>query len=394
MQNSARKCASVHLVGVPVVVLAMLANDSLAQSPPGREVHPLVLADPVNPASPPRLYDVVLSKDQYGFPDEYELDFQTSVCTDGQCRLVELTMVWRATAGYERLHCPPGKPLTKKEHVPFTEDDYVQLDRILKDSQSLLGDWRPDDPAASQQAGEPAEGSEPTSDAGQVDAVTMPTPIEARTSVVKDAAYTTWTLWQWANGPIVPKLRAITQRHCSVDYVNHLLVSSDLRDIQFALDHVRKHRRGDPPFVEGLYRVLEHGEQDQISEALELLSAAVTERESLHAHLVEACLRMRPHDCPIVLQRLAAEPVLSATTLEQLTANLDQLPYYPIHLILKMLEAREVASDATLRDVAALLDCEDFFIARRAYEHLCKHDLDAEMQSRVAAFGQRHRDRL
>jgi hypothetical protein len=212
--------------------------------------------------------------------------------------------------------------------------------------------------------------------------------------VVKDAAYTTWTLWHWANGPIVPKLRAITQRHCTADYLNHLLESRDTRDIEFALGYVTTHHLGDPRFVEGLYHVLEQGEREQIAAALKLLSQPVTEQERLHGRLAEACVHMRPQDCPIVLQQLAAEPGLSAATLERLTANVDRLPYYPIHLILKMLEARQFTSAATLGNVAKLLDEDNFFIARRAYEHLIRQDLDAELQRRVDTFQRRHRDRL
>jgi hypothetical protein len=51
------------------------------------------LADPVSPSTPPRVHDVVLSRDRNGFPFEYSLSFKTSVCTDGKCREVELTMV-------------------------------------------------------------------------------------------------------------------------------------------------------------------------------------------------------------------------------------------------------------------------------------------------------------
>lgn len=73
---------------------------------------------------------------------------------------------------------------------------------------------------------------------------------------------------------------------------------------------------------------------------------------------------------------------------------MKQLPYYPIHLILKMLEARQFASTKTLGDVTALLEGDNFFIARRAYEHLIKQELDADTRDRVSAFRERNRDRL
>jgi hypothetical protein len=363
-------------------LLALVSSSSLAAPQTQRETHPVVIADPASASAAPRRLNVVLSKDRNGFPDEYAATFETSVCTDGQCRLLEVTMVWTATGHYERLRCPPGKPLTKKEHTPLTRADYVKLDHILKNPDSVLADWKPE------------SAHHPQAAADGVDAVTMPTPITVKSSVVQDAAYTTWTLWQWANGPIVPKLRAITNEHCSAAYLNHLLVSQDRRDTDYALDYVIEHHPGDPQFAQSVYHVLEHGGREQITTSLKFLSGATTDKQQLHDRLVESCVGMRSADCPIILQELAAQPDLTAATLEGLTGKLKQLPYYPTHLILRMLEARQFASTKTLGDVTALLEGDNFFIARRAYEHLIRQDLDADTQNRVDAFRARNRDRL
>ncbi len=381
-QSYSSRTALTRVIPALLPLLALVSRSSLADPHSQRENHPVVIADPASRSTPPRRFDVVLSKDGNGFPVEYALTFETSVCSDGQCRRVEVTMVWTATGHYERLRCPPGKPLTKKEHTPFTRADYVKLDHILKNPDSVLADWKPKSPLR------------PRAAADGVDAVTMPTPITVRNSVVQDAAYTTWTLWQWAHGPIVPKLRAITNEHCTAAYLNHLLVSRDRRDTDFALDYVIEHHPGDPRFVQSVYHVLEHGEREQITASLKLLSGAVSNKQELHARLVESCVRMHSSDCPMVLRELADQPDLAAATLEGLTGKLQQLPYYPTHLILKMLEARQFASTKTLGDVAALLESEDFFIARRASEHLMRQDLDVDTQNRVNAFRVRNRDRL
>jgi hypothetical protein len=346
------------------------------------ETYQVELADPVSPSTPPRVYDVVLSRDRNGFPVEYALSFETHVCTDGQCRAVEVTMVWNAPGYFERLRCPPGKPLTKKEHVPFTVEDYAKLDRILKDRGSILGSWTL------------AFLDRPVETGDGVDAVTAPTPIAVQDSVIRDAAYTTWALWHWANGEIVPKLRGITEQNCTPAYLNHLLISEDRRYADSALEYVTEHLISDPQFVESVFHILENGARDQIARSLEYLSHAIPDKRRLHARLIESCCRMRPVDCPMILQKLSADPDLPATTLEDLTGRLMQFPYFPIHLILKTLEERKFASEKTISDVAALLDNDDFFIARRAYEHLAKQDLDAETGNKVNAFRERNRDRL
>lgn len=347
-----------------------------------RTTYQVELADPVSPSMPSRTHDVVLSRDRNGFPVEYALSFETHMCTDDQCRVVAVTMVWNATGCFTRLTCPPGRPLTKKEHAPFTAEDYAKLDRILKDRSSILRSWTL---AYLERPQETGDG---------VDAVTSPTPITVRDSVVQDAAYTTWALWHWANGEIVPKLRGITNENCTPAYLNHLLVSEDRRYADFALDYLMEHHPSDPQFAQSVFHVLENGERDQIAHSLEFLSRAIPDKTRLHARLIESCCRMRSADCPMILEQFAAEPDLPATTFEGLTGRLAQLPYFPIHLILRLLEERKFTSEKTIADVAALLDSDNFFIARRAYEHLARQDLDADAANKVSAFRKRNRDRL
>ena len=369
---------------IPAVLslLAFVSGSSLADPPLPRETHPVVIVDPVFPSAPARVYGVILSKDRNGFPVEYALSFEAHVCTDGECEAVELTMIWNVIGDFQRLTYPPGKPFTKKDHVPFTAADYAKLDRILKDRASILESWTLDY----------LEQPEQLTDG--VDAMTSPTPATVRDSVIQDAAYTSWALWHWANGSIVSKLRDITKQNCTPEYLNHMLIGEDSRCADFALAYVMEQHPADPQFVQNVVCILEHGEREQITRSLEFLSHAIPDKEAFHARLIESLSEIRPTDCPLILQEIDAEADLPATTIESLTGRLSQLPYFPVHLILKMLEERSFVSEQTISDVAALLESDNFFIARRASEHLLKQDLDADTESKVSAFRERNSDRL
>jgi hypothetical protein len=351
-------------------------------------VHKLELVDPVSPDTPPRSHEVIQSQDKSGFPVGYSLSFETHVCNDDQCLPVEVTMKWDALGYYTRLTYPPGRPLTKKEHIPFTVADYAKLDRILKDRSSILKTWtlafldKPLDPAGAS-----------TGIVG-VDAMTAPTPTTVRDSVIEDAAYTSWALWRWANGEIVPKLRKITEQSCTPEYLKHLLAAEDRRHVDFALSYVIEHHPSDTLFVKDVVRILENGEREQITQTLAFLEKAIPDKQKLHAQLIDSCVRMRAADSPIILQRLAREPNLPPATLEALTGHLSKLPYFPIHLILRMLEQRKFTSEKTIANVAALLDGDDFFVARRAYEHLAQQKLSASMQAKIDGFREKNHDRL
>lgn len=352
-----------------------------------RVPHRIELVDPVAPTSPAQTHELIELVDEKGFPAGYELSFVTHVCNDNQCLPVEATLSWDSLGYYRRLTYPPGKPLTKKEHIPFTPADYAKLDRILRDRTSILRDWTV---AFLEQ---PPEAADPNQPAG-IDAVTAPTPTTVKDSVIENAAYTSWALWHWANGEIVPKLRKITEEKCTPAYLKHLLGSDQRRQVDYALGYVIEHHAADAEFVPDVVRILESGERDQIPQAIAFLEGAIPDKAKLHAQLIESCTRMNPADVPMVLQTLAAEPNLPPATLEALTGHLKGLPYFPVHLILRILEQRHFASGKSTADVAALLDSSDFFIARRACEHLADEKLDETTQAKVDAFREKNRDRL
>jgi hypothetical protein len=306
----------------------------------------------------------------------------TDVCTDKKCRVVEVTMYWNAVGCYERLECPPGKPLTKKEHVPFTAEDYAKLDSILKDRDSIL---------ARQSLAFLAKPVE--NDLG-IDALSGATPLTVQESVVQDAAYTTWVMWRWANGEIVQQLCSLTEQSCSPPYLKYLLHSKDRRCIDFALKYVLAHHPSDAQFLEDVLHVLENGDREHILLSLRFSTGATKDKEQLNARLIESYCRMKSTNSPIILDYFAGERDLPRTTLEGLTAHLDRLPYFQIHLILRLLEQRKFFSQKTESDVARLLEGDDFFIARRACEHLLKQDLGSETEQKVNEFRERNRDRL
>ena len=349
---------------------------------PETVIFKMELADPVSTSTPARVYPVVQSKDRNGYPIGYALSVTMLVCTDQKCKPVVVTMYWNALGYYERIEHPPGKPLTKKEHVPFDAEDYAKLDRILKDRNSILGR------ISLAYLAEPGD-----KDTG-VDAWSAATPITARESVVKDAAYTTWVMWRWANGEIVQKLRHITEQSCTPRYLDQLLGSEDRRDVDFALKYVTEHHPSDEQFLERVFHILENGDREHVTLSLRFLSGAMQDKKKLHTRLIDSCCRMKSMYSPMVLGHFADQPDLPPETLEGLTGRLDRLPYFQIHLILRLLEERKFFSETTESNIAQLLSNDDFFKARRAYEHLTKQDLSSETESKVNAFREQNRDRL
>ncbi len=94
------------------------------------------LHDPVKPDEPAIDFRVELILDADGFPLEYRLSLFTGVCLDGQCNPLQADLFWDVLGNYTRLE-DDDAPLTKGDHKPFTDADYVRLDQILKANLSV-----------------------------------------------------------------------------------------------------------------------------------------------------------------------------------------------------------------------------------------------------------------
>ena len=141
-------------------------------------------------------------------------------------------MHWDAMGFYQRLECPQGQPLTKLKHVPFTLADYRKLDSILKDRRSILNNHSLGFLATENIHTTSSEDTEAKEN--DIDGVSKATPAAVKEAVVKDAAWTTWVLWKYANSEIVAILQATTESRCSAR-----IPSPPARQQKLAKDRVR-----------------------------------------------------------------------------------------------------------------------------------------------------------
>ena len=356
----------------------------------GKEIE---LIDPVYPKKPKRQHQLTIHRDEDGYPKAYSMNLINSVCLDNKCKQVEVTMYWDDAGNYLRLEYPEENPLTKIEHEPFTPDDYERLDKILKDKKSILQKhslaYLATEPDKEKNKKKPEKKSDE-----DVDGETKATPAAVKEAVVKDAAWTTWVLWTYANTEIVPILKAETESQITPAYLQKTLNSQNWQRIEFILNYLIKKKIYSKEHVDIISGVLAKANMEQIELALSYVKKSSRDKNDYFLSIIQTLPGMGNYNAALIIEELANEEKLDDEILFALTDTLDKVSYYAVHLSLRIIESKESFSEKIEGNISRLLDSNDFFVARRAYNFLKLQKLSSETSKKLADFAKKHEDRL
>ncbi len=168
---------------------------------------------------------VNICKDPDNVPVCYESAVNMPVCDDTLCADVSLRIFWDLAGNYLNFDTIPGFQLTKFDHKKFTANDYLKLDEILKNRNSILRMLHKDE----------LVDKSVKIKATTVDAVTGATPQTIKNAVVEGAVYTSYTLWHLVNGPVKDGMVLFTESIYSEQVSLQMLNSVNYETQLFAL---------------------------------------------------------------------------------------------------------------------------------------------------------------
>lgn len=191
--------------------------------------------------------DLIYADEQ---PHQYFSLVRTPVCEDDLCYLITIEIYWDLLGNFIKYELPPQEPLTKFDHIEFSEDDYTKLNEILADRGSLLKDYEAKDLV------------DPTTSIKsevEVDAVTSATYASLKGAVVSGAVYSTHTLWHIVNGRVAQQILQHTESLYDDQMLTMMLNSDHFYYQYYALEHMPA--VVSDGLIPGLIRLVAEGQQ-------------------------------------------------------------------------------------------------------------------------------------
>ena len=148
-----------------------------------------------------------------GLTNWFSSDINKSVCTDKQCKMVNVRLFWDGVGNYHHFELINNEPLTKTDHSVFTADDYEKLNLILKDSLSVFKDLKIEELVTEKRE--------------DVDGISGATSKSLSEYVVRDAVYTCFTLWHTVYGIRKSQINAILKERTTKAYLSKSFGKND-----------------------------------------------------------------------------------------------------------------------------------------------------------------------
>ena len=134
-------------------------------------------------------------------------------------------MRWDLIGRFREYDTLTGQGLTKLDHIPFIEEDYQKLDRLLKDPNSPIGDYKKEDLIHDTRKSD-------------IDGFTGATIREINEIVVGGGVYSSYTLWQLANRKFTDSIKRMTTSLLDQKLINKLISKHDLAVNYFIINNL------------------------------------------------------------------------------------------------------------------------------------------------------------
>nr|WP_320119177.1 hypothetical protein [uncultured Marinifilum sp.] len=306
---------------------------------------------------------------------EFYMDVPSVYCWDNVCKIDTLRFYWSRIGLFQRLEIKPNSQLEKANHEFFTKSDYLKLDEILRNKNSIFKSLNADEILTS------------TQENRDVDAFSGATRIEIdQNETVKGATLTCYTLWHWANGSICKKIQKISGEHISRKDLIKYLKDEDNRYRIFAISQFIIRKDYSSSVIKSILQL-------QSIESNDLLKLRMNYFENAPKSVYQS----------VILKTLERNnSIQNVLSLKSLLKNKNKISpnlfkdlclytpefksYHEIDLLLTLIENMDNKMKIDLAPIFVLLKKSNIIISRRAYWFLKGKNINKSQQEMIKAF--------
>lgn len=291
-------------------------------------------------------------------PFTYSKNIRTSVCFDNQCRLLVATIYWNPTGRYLGFGLPEGEFLSKKEHDPFTVQEYERLNSLLADPTLPLGTISYNELVLESQL--------PIGNLGNIDGVSGATNKDLLSYIVEGAAYTTYKLYQLIYGPDQDFIEEWTLENLNEGFILQVLDSPVLSDQIWMLKRI-KGRLAEFPKSKLKIAELTQSSNFSISDnALQAFTAKDIKDEKVEKTLLQVFDGADYGKRNRMLTLLESGESISSNSIQQLTHKIEGMES-PFQVRIIQLFAKHRVNDSKFNQVVKRLsESGNAFVAKQA----------------------------
>ena len=292
-------------------------------------------------------------RDEKGLPLWFCHDIFKNVCLTSECRMVHLWLFWNSTGNYLGHQLHEKEPLTKTDHTPFNSDDHQKLNRILSDPNSILKDLKQEDLII-----------KPAPEGKKLDGHSGATQPSLKEYLIKDAAYTCYTLWHTVYGNTQKEIKKLLEMRADSVYLQLLFDQKSPGQLIWAVDFIRTHPEYHTAFFRQIIKQIGSKNDILSQQALNYLSKEQLTEQAIQKELVlifEEVTYQRKFE---LLWKLSAAQhidndliMIFLTSFEEQKINASMLGY-----VFKLIRAENLGNPLILGKLKTFLKHENLYV--------------------------------
>ncbi|MBN1927167.1 MAG: hypothetical protein JW798_15145 [Prolixibacteraceae bacterium] len=313
--------------------------------------------------------EIVELQDENGLPIWFSRQFHKDVCITGECKMIRVTLFWDGSGNYLGMEIPEDQPLTKSDHTEFDAGDYEKLNAILSNTASILKDLKLEELIVVPDSIDPYT-------AYKIDGYTAATQPALAEVVVKDAAYTCYTLWHTVYGPSQTKILEILDERVCADFLKRMFESQETKKILWGIRAVEKR----PSYHEDFYPLfIQYIRSDTIEisqRALLYFQSSKLKDASLQKQLVEVMFGLSTEKKNTIIWKLIESGYATEEVIFELLTLFQeqQLNSGSLNLIYRLIRSEHLQNQQIMLVLESLSKHKDAYVRNLTGKLLAKYE--------------------